>query len=115
MVEARLMQSHGPFIEWARDQLRRSVRDCLGGRREGDEEAPSISESEYAYEAAIAMRAQRRQWLAVRDDHNDVIGSVDATALGNVLKLMDAAPLFGEDMLTLILPRVRQPAVQVNH
>jgi CBS-domain-containing membrane protein len=103
------MDEHDQFIEWAKNVLQRRVGECKVDQVVKDDDGLSISETTYAYKAAVLMRAHRLESIPVRSADERIVGSVTRTSLGDIVGIMDAAPYLGEEMMALIVPQVREP------
>ena len=102
------MPEHDQFVEWAKAVLLRRVGECNADQPAGDS-GLFISETAYAYKAAVLMLAHRVDCVAVLSADNRIVGSVTLSSLGDIVGIMDASPYLGEEMMAMILPPVREP------
>ena len=107
------MHEHDEFVEWAKQLMQRRVGEFKVDEIASDGGGLWISETAYAYKAAVSMRQHRVECLAVRSADNRIVGSVTLDSLGDIVGLMDASPYLGEEMMAMIAPPVREPEAAV--
>jgi len=102
------MHEHEQFVEWAKNVLQRRVGECKVDQLVKNDDGLSISETTYAYKAAVVMRAHRIESIPVRSADGRIVGSITRTSLGDIVGIMDASPYLGEEMMAMILPQARE-------